>query len=1439
MRKLFLLLLLFFVNSLSAQTFSTSNLEFWFSSDSLKHKNSVVEKWYNKIDTNYSAIQLDSSKRPVLKFDSTINSNVLFFDGINDHLVIDSSVNINTIYVVFNYADSIFSTNKGVITSNQTGRVILLGLSGGTSLYGGAGSHIRTGATLTGSSSVNHVNTGNLFPLKTMKLIRLTSGTIPKTYDNLLFGSDRFYNGFYWKGNVAEIIAFNSSISTLTDSLVNNYIQNKYTPRIDLPDTINIEYTLCEYNLNIKKNWFTSYTWSKGQGNNSNITVNQNSKLVATVNDIFNNVSTDSTYIQYNHNPLFQLADTTICYPSTLTWSTQMPHTYDFMWQDGSADSVLNITQPGNYWVQITDSFGCSITSDTVHIEVDTFANIASLGPDRNLCQGNKLELVSGRTQAVDYLWSNGDSSSSIQINNAGSYSVTATNSLGCIAEDTISIGIKGLAPSPLFSFQNVCNGDSINFSDQSVSNSGNIIAWNWSFGDGLVDSAQNPTHLYLDSGKYEVSLTVVTDSGCEASYRDTILIYPNPMANFSIGQSCSNLNSVFSDLSNSAWDSVISWKYVFGNGQLSSNQNPTTIFNFSQQFNPKLTVENSFGCKDSITKNLFVKPSPIADFSVSSPCVNDSVFIQENAIGNGSFSYQWTLWNGFNFVGNQFDNVFTSIGTYPLTLQVTDTNNCYDTISKNIFIRNHPTILNQLKDTIICLFDTLTWKVPYPKNAFSFQWQNGNSDSLFNITSAGTYFYEITDSVGCGAISQNVQVSINPFPSLVTLGNDTSICKGEIVTLKNNPIYLTQTFWNTGDTTSSIAIDSTSNYSVTLTDTMGCIGRDTFNVFIRGEAAISRMAFDTTCILDSTQFYDVSQLALGDTIVSWNWDFGNNLTDTTQNPKTYYPATGFYSINLQTLTNDFCFHETWDTIQVYKLPTPSFSSPLGCEDRVIAFNDLSAAGDGFLTNWSWSFGDVNNTSSTLQNPIFTYDTSGNFSVTLKVINSFGCENLTAQSKKIEFTPRAKFTASNVCFGELAQFQSNSIIGSASAYVWDFGDSIQSQGIQVQHLYDTINTFNVQLIVNSSNGCSDSAFSHLETYPHPTASTFSGSYCIGEPFELLDTSIEKIHPIISRNWKLNNQVIDTGKYLNFTLNDTGSFSFQLAISSSVGCSDSSFGLIKISDFPTADFTYAPSFGAAPVTVDLFNNSNQFYQNTWKLNDSIFSNSQEAEITFLQNGNYTIKLVNTNETNCSDSIQKIIKVLPPILDVAISNLSYEVVEGSFLKSSFEISNLGTRTINYFEVLAETQTGQKVKESFEINLLPGEQILLTLNAQLLLPENNQFGFLCLQLQNPENEGDDDNLLNNQVCLGQESFTLKNIFPNPASNNLNISFIVGEEDLATVEIFNNKGDEVRLVYSGNTLIGINTFNLNVEALESGIYVARITFKGVQQTLSFVITK
>lgn len=72
-------------------------------------------------------------------------------------------------------------------------------------------------------------------------------------------------------------------------------------------------------------------------------------------------------------------------------------------------------------------------------------------------------------------------------------------------------------------------------FFDISFSNEGEIITWNWDFGDGATSQEQNPSHTYNEEGIYDVTLTITTADSCTSTFVSPIFILPHPCDCFDI----------------------------------------------------------------------------------------------------------------------------------------------------------------------------------------------------------------------------------------------------------------------------------------------------------------------------------------------------------------------------------------------------------------------------------------------------------------------------------------------------------------------------------------------------------------------------------------------------------------------------------------------------------------------------------------------------------------------------------------------------------------------------------------------------------------------------------------------------------------------------------------------------------------------------------------
>ena len=123
-----------------------------------------------------------------------------------------------------------------------------------------------------------------------------------------------------------------------------------------------------------------------------------------------------------------------------------------------------------------------------------------------------------------------------------------------------------------------------------------NATSWNWNFGDGAVSMEQNPTHTYSATGNYTVNLTVSNYNGTDSKTNIITVLAKSilPVANFStnVTQGYVPLSVHFIDLSKNA----TSWNWNFGDGAVSTEQNPTHTYSTVGNYNATLRAINEFG---------------------------------------------------------------------------------------------------------------------------------------------------------------------------------------------------------------------------------------------------------------------------------------------------------------------------------------------------------------------------------------------------------------------------------------------------------------------------------------------------------------------------------------------------------------------------------------------------------------------------------------------------------------------------------------------------------------------------------------------------------------------------------------------------------------------------------------------------------------------------
>jgi gliding motility-associated-like protein len=251
------------------------------------------------------------------------------------------------------------------------------------------------------------------------------------------------------------------------------------------------------------------------------------------------------------------------------------------------------------------------------------------------------------------------------------------------------------------------------------------------------------------------------------------------------------------------------------------------------------------------------------------------------------------------------------------------------------------------------------------------------------------SYVVTVTDANGCTA---QATVNITEPPVLTTSVSATpgSICIGQPSTLSANanggtPNY-TYTWQPSGPQVTPTTTGS-NTYTVTVTDQNGCTTQGTVAVTVNPLPVVSFTPTAAGCVPLCVNFTNTTPNSATQT-----WNFGDNTSSILSNPTHCYTVPGQYSVTLTVTDINGCSNSLTqqNIINAYPLPTACFNSNPSAgtiSNPTINFSNCSAG----ATSWLWNFGDPLGSTSSLQNPVFTYPDTGTYLVTLIVCNSNNC----------------------------------------------------------------------------------------------------------------------------------------------------------------------------------------------------------------------------------------------------------------------------------------------------------------------------------------------------------------------------------------------------------------------------------------------------------------
>ncbi len=344
----------------------------------------------------------------------------------------------------------------------------------------------------------------------------------------------------------------------------------------------------------------------------------------------------------------------------------------------------------------------------------------------------------------------------------------------GVVADTTITVEV-GELPSVKFRANNKCQGLAVTFQNQTTVGNG-ALTYEWDFGDNTpTSSLTNPSHLYTTPGGYKVTLTA-SANGCVSKLTKNAYMFARPVANFSapIAPICAGTDIVFNNTSTIAIGQQGAY-WSFGDGDRSTIYNANHAYMAPGTYNVKLLAVSEFDCRDSITKPVTIKATPVPDFAGNLFCAqNPTNFINLTNEVIPNPVYQWQFSDNFSSSLKNVTRSWPYEGPFTATLTATYSNACSASVTKSFTVLQQPKAAFDVKD--ICSGQNANFvnKSTGDRGGIQYSWDFGNNTfsnlaapvRLYNPTVTTTYTVALVASYngGCSDTAlKTITVSESP----------------------------------------------------------------------------------------------------------------------------------------------------------------------------------------------------------------------------------------------------------------------------------------------------------------------------------------------------------------------------------------------------------------------------------------------------------------------------------------------------------------------------------------------------------------------------------------------------------------------------------------------------------------------------------------------------
>jgi PKD repeat protein len=924
------------------------------------------------------------------------------------------------------------------------------------------------------------------------------------------------------------------------------------------------------------------------------------------------------------------------------------------------------------------------------------------------------------------------------------------------------------------------------------------VTTWEWDFdNDGTVDATeQNPSHTYQTPDDFTVSLTVSDGTNTDTMTKTDFISATQLTADFSATpvSGAPPLTVQFSDNSTALNTTISSWDWDFDNDGTvdATTQNPSHSYQNDGNYTVSLTVGDGSNT-DNETK--------ISYISVAS--------------------------------GTQITAAFSgtpTTGLTPLSVQFTDNS-----------IGSNTTITSWLWD-----FDNDGTVDARSQNPF-YTYQNPGNYTVSLTVSDGTLSDVETKSNYISPIQLNADFAANPTTGSSPLAvqfTDNSVASNTVITswswdfdndgtvdaTTQNPSH---TYQNDGNYTVSLKVND-GTYSDSETKTNYISVGQVATPLTAGFLATPTSGYAPL----SVQFTDNST-ASNLTITSWTWDFDNdgNIDAATQNPNYTYQMPGNYTVSLTVDDGvDTDVETKTDFISVSQLSAGFTATPTsGFAPLVVQFTDNSTASNTTITSWAWDFNNDGIEDAATQNPSYTYQNAGTYTVSLKVGDGIYSDKSIAYDiikaalfdypSEITVTTSYDFpTHSNIEDFQSTDYKIFGVPGNSNVYLQDFLSSAHKEKWQAYYDNGAAQNFLVE-------------YTQSENFKLAT----------GKAFWLLHNGSININSdvVVSPLDAANNAIISVNTGWNIITNPFATSIYWGDIQTENSIADPIYGYnngFSVSDslLSYTGYYYYNTNNLPEIKIPYYTSiSNPLRKVTSEKHDfAMFVNLVKKNISVGK----VLLGVNKDAQNGFDQFDyRKPRAVGKITDVQFFRPEWDENYCSFY-SDIRGDIFNKEEWN-FQVVNSIFKELSLTVDMYSNIQFPDSTLMTLvdwsnNRWIDLKDVSEYKFIGNA--NPMNfsiiVGQETELTNMLSTIVPTAYVLSQNFPNPFNNETIFTFSCPEQTKIEVVLFNAVGQKVRSLFSGMVFPGKNTFKWNGKndqgiSLSSGVYILSLTTASQQR--------